>query len=76
VIYISLVARSSAARQLCIPNIWYIRQPDSLQIVNLPAATWHIAAQLFGSLAFRQLGSFADWQIDSSTARQPGSFVN
>jgi hypothetical protein len=58
-------------------NIWYIRQPGSLQIVNLPATAWHIAAQLFGSLVFLQLGSFAAHrQIYSSAAWQLGSFEN
>jgi hypothetical protein len=69
VTYISLAARSSAARQLC-SNIWYIRQLGSLQIVNLPSTAWHIAARHFGSLAFRQLGSSTDRQLGSSGARQ------
>ncbi len=66
---------SSAALYLQIFGIF--GSSAAYKIVNLPAAAWHIAARLFGSLAFRQLSSLAAHrQIYSSAARQPGSFVN
>jgi hypothetical protein len=49
-------------------NIWYIRQLDSLQIVNL-----HAGGLTYCSSAFRQLGNSTDRQLGRSTTRQLGS---